>query len=91
MGRVATVDVPTLFRLWADLSLSRAEVAHKLGISHSRLTKLTATHKLPKRPWKSTRIDVDPTTEEIRDRKREMRRKHFALRRSEAPRLTAGG
>lgn len=83
MARVATVDLPTLYRLWADLSLSRAEVAHRLGISHSRLGLLARTHKLPKRPRVNNRIDIDPTPQEIRERKREMRRKHFALRRSE--------
>jgi hypothetical protein len=45
----ASVPVADLFRLWADPSLTRMEVARELGVTYRKLTTLASRHHLPKR------------------------------------------
>lgn len=37
MGRIYTVDVPELFRLWNDANYTRAEIARQLGLTDKQL------------------------------------------------------
>jgi len=39
------VDVPTLFLLWADMTLTRVEVARKLGVTEGNLTRLAERYE----------------------------------------------
>lgn len=85
------IDVELLFRLWADSTLNRTQIASLLGVGQTALRGAEARYGLPKRSWPAgdcTKRIVDPTPEEIRDRKREMRRKHFAMRRAETDECT---
>jgi hypothetical protein len=45
----ASVPVADLFRLWANPSLTRMEVARELGVTYRKLTTLASRHHLPKR------------------------------------------
>lgn len=88
MGAFKHVDVPLLFALWADNSLTRAEIASRLNISHTFLTRLAAKHKLPPRQSERKRNVADPTPDEIAERARQCRERHFAERRAERDDLT---
>lgn len=83
MAKCKPIAVAQLFSLWADQTLTRAEVAHRLGISHTYLTRLIARHKLPPRAKEHKSSVVDPTPDEIAERARQCREKHYAERRSE--------
>jgi len=83
MGAFKYIDVPLLFALWADESNTRAEIASRLGISHTFLTRLVAKHKLAPRRKEHKCNVVDPTPDEIAERARQCREKHFAERRAE--------
>jgi len=78
-----TVDIPTLYRLWSDHSLGKAQVALKLQITPQYLGKLALRHKLPSRPKEYKTTTVDPTPLEIEQRAAECRARHFAQRRAE--------
>lgn len=88
MGVFKHVDVPLLYQLWNDRTLTRAEIASRLGISHTFLTRLVAKHKLPPRHAEHKRNVVDPTPDEIAERARQCRERHYAQRRAEPPELT---
>ena len=88
MGVVKNVDLPTLYRLWNDHTLTRVQVSAMLGISPTHLTRLVARHKLPPRPRDRNQKTVDPTPEEIAERARQCREKHLAERRAEPDELT---
>ncbi|NBT05580.1 MAG: hypothetical protein EBS54_02085 [Betaproteobacteria bacterium] len=81
--------MPRLFELWADHSLSRAQVAGRLGISVAMLYRLMRRHKLPPRPKELKAPVPDPTPEEIAERARECRERHYAQRRAEPDQLTS--
>jgi hypothetical protein len=49
MPALKYIDVPVLYELWTDSTLTRADIASRLGISHTFLTRLVAKHKLPPR------------------------------------------
>jgi len=81
-GNRTKVDVPLLFRLWHE-DITRQELAERVGVAQSTLGVLAKKHGLPKRkPCTKTEI-VDPTPQEIADRARECREKHYAQRRNE--------
>lgn len=88
MGVVKNVDLPTLFKLWGDHTLTRVQVSAMLGISPTHLTRLVARHKLPPRPRDRNQKTVDPTPEEIAERARQCRERHLAERRAEPDELT---
>ena len=83
-SRARQFDVPTLFRLWTS-GVAREVICRELGISGSQLSVLKTRHKLPSRPRKPASLGADPTPEEIAERARECRERHFAQRRSEDP------
>ena len=83
MKVVKPVDVPRLFALWADHTLTRVDVAHRLGLSPTQLTRLVAQYRLPPRPRDRNQKTVDPTPEEIERDKAELKAKHLAERRAE--------
>lgn len=78
------VDVPLLFKLWADKGLTKTEIARQLGITERGLDVLAKRHKLPSRGRKHRAFSItDPTPEEIAARALECRRKHLAAKRLE--------
>lgn len=88
MGVFKHVDVPLLYQLWNDRTLTRSEIASRLKISHTFLTRLVKRHKLPPRQAEHKRHVVDPTPDEIAERARQCREKHFAERRAETDETT---
>lgn len=98
-GKERHVDAALLFRLWHQdpLDMPIDEIARQLGVGQSTVYKHAKRHKLPRRnartviePSGKKRTElyypslvVDPTPEEIAERARECRERHFAKRRSE--------
>ena len=73
-------------RLWADSELSRTDLAVHFGCSVSSIDHLRVELGLGKRkrtPWRAEQVIPDPTPEEIAERARECRERHFAERRRE--------
>ena len=82
--RVRQVDVPMLFALWGDTTLTRAEVARKLGLTANQLTRLADRHGLGRRGRQHRAFSMDdPTPEQIAERAAECRERHMAQRRAE--------
>ena len=81
------IDVPRLFELWHDATLSRREIGIAIGVSQSCLSKTAAKLGLPKRETVHCAAN-DPTPEEIRERARQCRERHYAERRGENDRTT---
>ena len=88
MGVCKNIDLPTLYRLWNDHTLTRVQVSTMLGISATHLTRLVTRHKLPPRRRDYRREVADPTPDEIAQRAAECREKHFAQRRAEPDEVT---
>ena len=76
------IDVPVLHSLWAS-ELELPEIAVRLGCSVSTLYMLRDRHKLPLRPRMRVTVLTDPTPQEIEERARECRERHYAQRRGE--------
>ena len=76
------IDVPVLHSLWAS-ELELPEIAVRLGCSVSTLYMLRDRYKLPIRPRMRVSVLTDPTPQEIEDRARECRERHYAQRRGE--------
>ena len=76
------IDIPVLHSLWAS-ELELPEIAVRLGCSVSTLYMLRDRHKLPPRPRSRATLLTDPTPQEIEDRSRECRERHYAQRRGE--------
>jgi len=83
MPVVRHVDLPKLYQLWNDHTLTRVKVSAMLGISPTHLTRLVARHKLPPRPRDKNQHGNDPTPDEIAQRAAECRERHYAQRRAE--------
>jgi DNA-binding CsgD family transcriptional regulator len=81
-GPSRTIDVPTLFALWAS-DMGTDEIALHFKCSVSTLHLLSKRHALPKRRRKEVQLVGDPTPEQIAERARECRERHFAERRGE--------
>ena len=81
-GPSRTIDVPTLFALWAS-DMDTDEIARHFQCSVSTLHLLSKRHALPKRRRKEVQLVGDPTPEQIAERARECRERHFAERRGE--------
>jgi hypothetical protein len=77
------IDVPLLFELWHDTSLTQSDVARRLGVSVTLLGRLARRHKLEQRPKQVRCNVVDPTPDEIAKRAAECRAKHMAARLAE--------
>jgi hypothetical protein len=88
MGVCKNIDLPTLYQLWNDHTLTRVQVSSRLGISATHLTRLVTRHKLPPRRRDYRRDVADPTPDEIEQRAAECREKHFAQRRAEPDEVT---
>jgi len=86
-GRKFDYSVLELHRLWAS-GASYDEIAAALGCGASLVCRLKVRHKLPDRPRKGVKGDRDPTPQEIAERARECRERHYARRRSETPTQT---
>jgi hypothetical protein len=83
MGVCKNIDLPTLYQLWNDHTLTRVRISEMLRISPTHLTRLVARHKLPPRPRDKNQHMNDPTPDEIAQRAAECRERHFAQRRAE--------
>jgi hypothetical protein len=83
MPIVRHVDLPLLYQLWNDHTLTRVRISEMLRISPTHLTRLVARHKLPPRPRDKNQHGNDPTPDEIAQRAAECRERHFAQRRAE--------
>jgi len=82
--RARQVDVPMLFRLWGDMTLTRVEVARQLGLTEGNLTRLAARYGLGPRGRQHRAFSMDdPTPDEIAHRAAECRARHMELRRKE--------
>ena len=81
------IDVPVLHSLWAS-ELELPEIAVRLGCSVSTLYMLRDRHKLPPRPRMRVSVLTDPTPQEIEQRARECRERHYAQRRGESGNTT---
>ena len=77
------VDMQDLFRMWHDRRLTRREIALALGVSQSFLSTTAARLGLPRRETVHSEAN-DPTPEEIAERARECRERHYAARRLES-------
>ena len=83
MSKMNKVDVALLFKMWNDPANDRFAISKALGIGVSRLYLLKAKYGLPDRPSTHSGPVTDPTPEEIAERARECREKHYAMRRAE--------
>lgn len=84
MGRRIVYSVPDLFRLWADESLTRSEIARELGVTAGQLTLLASRHALGPRGRHHRAFSMDdPSPDEIAARAAECRERHYAQRRAE--------
>jgi len=77
------VDMQKLFRMWHDRTLTRREIALALGVSQSFLSTTAARLGLPRRETVHSEAN-DPTPEQIAERARECRERHYAARRLES-------
>lgn len=86
----STIDVPLLFKLWADSSLNRDDIARRLGVGGTTLQHAIHRYKLPPRDIPQSRREprADPTPSEIEQRKAEIRARHLAKLRAETPNET---
>lgn len=75
-------SVPQLHSLWAS-GASYDEIAAALGCCSSWVTKLKLKHALPNRKRTYAESTTDPTPDEIAERAKECREKHYAKRRAE--------
>ena len=97
MGRRVTYSVPDLFRLWADESLTRAEIARSLGVTAGQLTLLASRHGLGPRGRQHRAFSInDPTPDDdaasaaslqiapsLREACEAAKQRHYAQRRAE--------
>ena len=83
MPRTHQVDVKEFFRLWHDPTLSRRDIGLALGVSQSFLSTMAARLGLPRRKTRHCEAN-DPTPEQIAERARECRERHYAARRLES-------
>lgn len=82
-GRYYHIDLAELHRLWVE-GMYVNDIAEHFGVTTSVIYSVQRKYKLPPRGRVCRDNVPDPTPEEIRARKREVRRKHFAMKRAEA-------
>ena len=85
-GKPKHVDAAKLFQLWHS-DMDTGDIALELGVSTSTLHSLRLRHKLPKRKRHAT-LMADPTPDQIEERARQCRERHFAERRGETDETT---
>ena len=86
-GKLKKVDTAELFKAWYS-EMDTADIALHFGISLSTLHSLRCRHKLPKRQRAAVMLVADPTPDEIFQRARECRERHYAERRGETDSTT---
>jgi hypothetical protein len=86
MGR-RKVDAVLLHKLWHS-DMETADIAFALGVSLSTLHNVRQKYGLPKRPRAEVTLVADPTPQEIAERARQCRERHFAERRGETDETT---
>jgi DNA-binding CsgD family transcriptional regulator len=88
-GHRVNVDVPKLFLLW-HTQATLAEIAEQLGCKVTTLWTLKKRHKLPPKRRPDGSSPNDPTPQQIEERCREVRERHFARLRGESDSATKG-
>jgi DNA-binding CsgD family transcriptional regulator len=88
-GQRIDVDVPKLFALWATQA-TLPEIAEELGCKLTSLWTLKRRHKLPPKRRPDGSSISDPTPQQIEERARNCRERHFAQRRGECESTTKG-
>lgn len=86
-GTPRQIDVALLFELWHS-EIETADIAVRIGVSQCTLNKLRKRYGLPKRKRVAVPLVSDPTPEEIEQRARECRERHYAERRGETDKTT---
>jgi uncharacterized protein YjcR len=86
-GQRRTIDVPLLHQLWYS-EMETPDIALRMGVSLTTLNTLRQRHGLPKRPRAEVMLVADPTPEEIAERARQCRERHYAERRGETDETT---
>jgi hypothetical protein len=76
------VDIDELRRMWIA-GVPANEIARHLGIRRPAMHELRRLHGIADRVTKYTKRIVDPTPDEIAERARECRERHYADRRAE--------
>ena len=90
MPKKIIVDVPLLFKLWADPSVYSSDLPQRLGVSETAIRRLAKRYGLPRRKPYQKALNVnlgplpgDPTPEQIAQRAYECRQRHYRERRGE--------
>lgn len=86
-GAKRQIDVPLLYKLWHS-EMETPDIALALGVSLSTLHNVRGKYKLPKRPRAAVTLVSDPTPDEIAERARQCRERHYAERRGETEETT---
>jgi uncharacterized protein YjcR len=86
-GAKRQIDVPLLYKLWHS-EMETGDIALRLGVSLSTLHNVRQKHGLPKRPRAEVTLVADPTPDEIAERARQCRERHYAERRGETDETT---
>lgn len=86
-GQKRTIDAALLFKLWHS-DMETPDIAFALGVSLSTLHNVRQKYGLPKRPRAEVTLVADPTPQEIAERARQCRERHFAERRGETDETT---
>lgn len=81
-GRYYHIDLAELWRMWVG-DVPAKDIAAHFGVSVQTIYGLKRKHKLPVRGAVCEPRIVDPTPDEIAERARECRERHFAQRRAE--------
>lgn len=76
------IDRETLAQAWTE-PLTLMELGVRFGVSVTTISKLAQKFKLPRKPPVLKPPENDPTPEEIAERCREIRERHYAERRGE--------
>ena len=74
-------DVPELFRLWSN-GVTMDAIADHFGASRTVIRAWRQRYKLPPRRSRFARVEIDPTPDEIEQRKLEVRERHLAAMRA---------
>lgn len=76
------MDIEKLRQMW-DAGVRVDVIARTFGVRHRKIQELRRLHGIPDRECSYHNRPADPTPEEIEERARECRERHFAERRAE--------
>lgn len=73
-----------ILRYWHEDTMTLMDISLRLGCSVTTLSRLASEYRIPRRSAVHQNIVADPTPEEIAERARECRERHYAERRGES-------